>query len=503
VAYSQDATNKAGWAVRGGKTDMMKWKCSTCGWIWDPAQGDPENGIPPGTAFEDLPDSWRCPICNSGKEFFQLEYGSEKWSSERENRGAENPTRSLIPVGMDNYRERFENVFRVAKKLTSSLNIGELLEMIRDEARSTIRQLQEVCLLVIDPEAQYYTRPLHCAVEKQRVNCQLCKRGRGTVHNALGKASSAVCFLPNQRTGHLAADGFPSQGYAEIVFPIYDGERPLAVLDAIAKPGTSLSEEDYILLRDLVDLASNVIMNARSHWKMSQEKLTVDRILEHLRPFVPSTVQQIVDKDPAAPDLQKKDIDATVLFLDVAGYTRISETQSRDKVTFIIEKYFSSFLDIIYVHGGDINETAGDGLMVIFQGEPKKTALSAVQAALEIRSKTLEINEEMKNRFLPVEVNMGINSGIAAVGMNRFKGISGTRMTFTASGPVTNLAARIASSAKHGDILVGSETALRVRDDIRLFDRGLMNFKNVREPVQVFSLVRDAEEEPGTDIGQE
>src|SRR5204862_436569 len=147
-------------------------------------------------------------------------------------------------------------------------------------------------------------------------------------------------------------------------------------------------------------------------------------------------VQKIVEKDPAAPDLEKKDIDVTVLFLDVAGYTHISETQSREKVTFIIEKYFSSFLDIIYVHGGDINETAGDGLMVIFQGEPKKSALSAVKAALEIRGKTTEINEELKNRFLPVEINMGINSGTAAVGMSRFTGISGTRMTFTATGPV-------------------------------------------------------------------
>jgi class 3 adenylate cyclase len=200
--------------------------------------------------------------------------------------------------------------------------------------------------------------------------------------------------------------------------------------------------------------------------------------------------------------LEKKDMDVTVLFLDVAGYTRISETQSRDKVTFIIEKYFSSFLDIISDHGGDVNETAGDGLMVIFQGDPKDTALSAVKAALEIRGKTLEINEELKNRFVPVEVNMGLNSGIAAVGMNRFEGTSGTRMTFTATGPVTNLAARIASAATHGDILVGPETAQRVREDVELFERGLMNFKNVSKPVQVFSLVRPAEShgEEKTDI---
>ncbi len=474
---------------------MKKWKCNICGWIYDPAQDDQENNASCGAVFEDLPDSWLCPVCGCGKEAFAQESLSSLSPAEYGTSGLADPSSEQLDPDTNIYRERFDNVFRVAQKLTSSLNIGEVLEMIRDEARATLAQLQEVCLLVTDPEAQYYTRPLHCAVAKQRINCQLCKRGRGTVNTALGQTSAAICFLSNDLESHLVTDVFPPGVFSEIVFPIYEGDQLLAVLDAIARPGAGLGEKDFILLQDLVQLAHNVIKNARSHWRMSQEKLTVDRILDHLRPFVPSTVQKIVEKDPEAPDLEKKDIDVTVLFLDVAGYTRISETQSRDKVTFIIEKYFSSFLDVIYDHGGDINETAGDGLMVIFQGDPGKTALSAVKAALEIRGKTLDINEEMRNRFQPVEVNMGINSGLAAVGMSRFTGTSGTRMTFTATGPVTNLAARIASAAKHGDILVGPETASRVNEDVKLFPRGLMNFKNVSEAVQVFSVVRDREDE--------
>jgi class 3 adenylate cyclase/rubredoxin len=475
---------------------MMKWTCSTCRWVYDPAQGDPENNVSPGTSFENLPDDWVCPICGSGKELFESLGWMQGAHFDQNRIILDDRAQRLLSLGQHIYKQRFDNLFRVAQKLTSSLNIGEILELIRDEARATLPQLQEVCILVIDPEAHHYTRPLHCAVEKQRINCQLCKRGRGTINSALDQSSSAVCFLPGQSESHVTVTDREGTGFSEIVFPICEGATPLAVLDAIAKPGSGgLAEKDFVLLKDLVDLASNVIKNARSHWQMSQEKLTVDKILQHLRPFVPSTVQMIVDKNPDDPDLDKKDIDATVLFLDVAGYTRISETQSRDKVTFIIEKYFSGFLDIICAHGGDVNETAGDGLMVIFQGQPEMTALSAVRAALAIRSKTLEINEELRNRFQPVEVNMGINSGTAAVGMNRFEGTSGMRMTFTATGPVTNLAARIASAAKHGDILVGPETAHRVGGLMHLFDRGSMSFKNVGEPVHVFSLVREAQDE--------
>lgn len=52
-------------------TDMRKWQCQACPYVYDPAIGDPDNGIPPGTPFEDLPDDWLCPECVLGKEFFE------------------------------------------------------------------------------------------------------------------------------------------------------------------------------------------------------------------------------------------------------------------------------------------------------------------------------------------------------------------------------------------------------------------------------------------------
>lgn len=50
---------------------MKKYKCVVCGYIYDPAAGDPDSGIAPGTAFEELPDDWTCPICGVGKEDFE------------------------------------------------------------------------------------------------------------------------------------------------------------------------------------------------------------------------------------------------------------------------------------------------------------------------------------------------------------------------------------------------------------------------------------------------
>ncbi len=52
--------------IEGGKT-----KCAKCGYVYDPAKGDPKHGIEPGTKFEELPEDWRCPRCRKGKDQFR------------------------------------------------------------------------------------------------------------------------------------------------------------------------------------------------------------------------------------------------------------------------------------------------------------------------------------------------------------------------------------------------------------------------------------------------
>ncbi|MDG2005425.1 MAG: rubredoxin [Novosphingobium sp.] len=48
------------------------WMCMMCGWVYDPAAGDPDGGIAPGTAFEDVPKDWKCPSCGAAKTDFEL-----------------------------------------------------------------------------------------------------------------------------------------------------------------------------------------------------------------------------------------------------------------------------------------------------------------------------------------------------------------------------------------------------------------------------------------------
>ncbi len=51
---------------------MDTYECTVCGYVYDPDEGDPDNGIDPGTAFEDLPDDWVCPVCGASKDQFEI-----------------------------------------------------------------------------------------------------------------------------------------------------------------------------------------------------------------------------------------------------------------------------------------------------------------------------------------------------------------------------------------------------------------------------------------------
>ncbi|MCP4023378.1 MAG: adenylate/guanylate cyclase domain-containing protein, partial [Desulfobacteraceae bacterium] len=190
---------------------------------------------------------------------------------------------------------------------------------------------------------------------------------------------------------------------------------------------------------NLKNLLNELTQKKNELEKTLQSVQLLESIQTHMRKFVPKSVQDLISDNPENPDLNKREKDISVLFLDIAGYTKMSEHISQTKMNYLIETYFSKFLDIIVTHNGDINETAGDGLMILFQGnDPKTNAINAVLAANAIQKKAKTINESLKEQNAPIIVNIGINSGIASVGSTRFQGISGDRWTFTASGPVTN-----------------------------------------------------------------
>jgi DNA-binding response OmpR family regulator len=219
----------------------------------------------------------------------------------------------------------------------------------------------------------------------------------------------------------------------------------------------------------------------------------VTRVRDHFAKFVPDSVKRLVAANPDAPELAKQERDVSVLFVDISGYSRLTERVAPADLNALVERYFGSFLDRITDAGGDINETSGDGFMAIFQdGDPVAHSVRAVNAALMLLALTEALNQkELDN---PLAIHIGINSGPALVGSTRFEGRRGTRWTFTASGMVTTLAARLAGTAGDGEILAGPETVRRLGGRYRMERVGRERLKNLTEAIEVHRIISP----PGT-----
>jgi class 3 adenylate cyclase/HAMP domain-containing protein len=264
--------------------------------------------------------------------------------------------------------------------------------------------------------------------------------------------------------------------------------------DEIGQLGVAINDMSSRLQQAYDDLATKnrALNGALQELQESMRKVELlEQVKGELTKFVPESVMRLLEQNPNAQELEKREADVSVLFLDVEGYTRLSENLPPQRLNRLIQDYFSSFLEIIRANHGDINETAGDGLMVIFQSEDGSTrhAIHAATAAVQINAKLADLNQEFAGIYPTIAIHVGINSGKALVGATKLSAGGGGRWTFTASGPTTNLAARIAGLAKGGDIMVGSETAERIKKYFVLEDTGQHPLKNVSQPVQVFRLV--------------
>lgn len=214
-----------------------------------------------------------------------------------------------------------------------------------------------------------------------------------------------------------------------------------------------------------------------------------EQVRDHYAKFVPEVVKRLVAANPEAPELGKRDQDAAFLFVDISGYTALSEKLAADLLSRLVERYFSAFLDTIHDYGGEISGTAGDSLLIIFHRvDPASHSEMAAKTALSL----MDVTEQLTKMDLgpPVSVHIGISSGRAAVGSTRFEGLRGTRWVYTAEGFVINLGSRLADLAEAGQILICPESARRLSGGYRVHSLGPRKLEGIMESLEVHSLER-------------
>ena len=186
---------------------------------------------------------------------------------------------------------------------------------------------------------------------------------------------------------------------------------------------------------------------------------------------------------------------ATVLFCDIRNFVNVCESLDAEEVTILLNEYFSSMVEVIYKHKGEVDKFIGDAILSVFYDhddakQPVNTALHAIYCAMEMRERLKEFNARRLQRGkATIEIGIGINSGELVSGPIG----SPDRMDFTVIGDVVNLANRIEKMSKQGRhtrIVFSHRVEEKVRGLLDYEELSREKIRGKEEEVIVYELVK-------------
>lgn len=178
-------------------------------------------------------------------------------------------------------------------------------------------------------------------------------------------------------------------------------------------------------------------------------------------------------------------VEATVAFLDICSFTTISENEAPDIVVKLLNKYFDVMVKEIIAQGGYIDKFMGDAVMAVFRGDYHLDR--AIDACLTVRKKVNELPNESGNIFFRPNVSIGINSGEMISG--NIGSASLKRLDYTVIGDAVNIAQRLQTIAKEGQIIINASAYEKVKESFNCSKVGEVNLKNKSNPVMIYEVL--------------
>ena len=209
--------------------------------------------------------------------------------------------------------------------------------------------------------------------------------------------------------------------------------------------------------------------------------------MKQLRSFVPP---QLADGLESGAIAERREAEVSVLFADIRGYSTIAERLSATEIADILVRQLGAMGEVVAEHGGSLDELLGDAVMAVFGAPDPMTdhAERALRCAIAMQGRQRQLNAEGWTSDLPeIGIGVGVNTGTVIAGTVG----GGGRLKYTVVGDAVNVAARLQSEARAGEILA-SATTIAAADGVRCEPVGLRHVKGREEPVEVFRVVVDA-----------
>jgi len=213
-----------------------------------------------------------------------------------------------------------------------------------------------------------------------------------------------------------------------------------------------------------------------------------DAIKRAFSRYVAREVVTEILKDPDKIVLTGERREVTVLFCDVRGFTSISERLSPEEVVSLLNAFYTLMIDATFKHDGTLDKFLGDGVMAVF-GAPifhSDHSVRALRTALAMQAGIRELSaRRVAEGKAPLKIGIGVNAGSAVAGNVGTE----ARMEYTVIGDSVNLAARLESYAKAGQILISGDTYALVKHAIDGRKLGPMKVRGKEDEIDVYEVL--------------
>jgi class 3 adenylate cyclase len=228
-------------------------------------------------------------------------------------------------------------------------------------------------------------------------------------------------------------------------------------------------------------------LNRTLEQRVAEQVGQLERLSKLKRFFSPQLAELIVTGGADDP-LRTHRRDVTVVFLDLRGYTAFAETAEPEEVMGVLREYHREMGTLVLAHEGTLERFAGDGMMVFFNDPVVVSDAEerAVRMALAMRDRVAELATGWRKRGYDLDVGLGLAKGFATIGAIGFEG----RLDYGAIGSVTNLAFRLCSEARAGQVLAAKRVVAAIEELVDVEVVGDLALKGFSRPVPTVSLLK-------------
>lgn len=219
--------------------------------------------------------------------------------------------------------------------------------------------------------------------------------------------------------------------------------------------------------------------------RVREQVTQLERLSRLQRFFSPQLAEKIVAGTLGDP-LKTHRSDITAVSIDLRRFTAFTESAQPEEVMEALRQFHSVIGPLILRYQGTIEYFAGDGIMVIFNDplEMPDSTERAVRMAIEMRAAMVPVTEGWRRNGFDLGMGIGIANGYATIGTIGFEG----RWDYAVVGPVVNLASRLCSEAKSGEIIVDRKVFRRIHDTVEAESAGDLVLKGFSQPVPAFMI---------------